>query len=341
MLAELGGQGVDLDLLGFGTDDLERLLALASAGMPGDDDAFDPTPPRVPLTRTGDLFLLGPHRLVCGDSRDGAAWELLMTIDGDANTAAGTMWTDPPYGIDLAGVALPSRGKTARTAIAGDLESEAPALLRAVFAQADRHLRPGAPLYIAGPGGRLGAAFAQEIVAAGWHLAQSLVWVKNGFVPGRSDYHYQHEVISYGWKPGAAHVWLGATDQATVIDDELNPATLSKPELIRLVKELRNARTTDVIREDKTLHNDMHPTMKPVKLITGMLANSTRRNDWVLDPFAGSGSTLVAAELLERRAALIELDPGYTDVIVQRWRTLRPTEQIVRVRDGGSVDLAP
>ena len=106
------------------------------------------------------------------------------------------------------------------------------------------------------------------------------------------------------------------------------------------MKELRNARTTDVIREAKTLHNDVHATMKPVGLITGMLANSTRRGDWVLDPFAGSGSTLVAAELLERRAALIELDPGYTDVIVRRWRTLRTTDQIVRVRDGERVDLA-
>ena len=102
------------------------------------------------------------------------------------------------------------------------------------------------------------------------------------------------------------------------------------------MKELRNARTTDVIHEDKTMHNDVHPTMKPVGLITRMLANSTRRGDWVIDPFAGSGSTLVAAELLERRAALIELDPGYADVIVQRWRTLRPTEHVVRVRDGES-----
>ena len=128
----------------------------------------------------------------------------------------------------------------------------------------------------------------------------------------------------------------GQPNQATVIDDEPNPATLSKPELVRPVKELRNARTTDVIHEDKTMHNDVHPTMKPVGLITRMLANSTRRGDWVIDPFAGSGSTLVAAELLERRAALIELDPGYADVIVQRWRTLRPTEHVVRVRDGES-----
>lgn len=164
--------------------------------------------------------------------------------------------------------------------------------------------------------------------------------MKNGFVPGRSDYHHQHEVITYGWKPGAAHVWLGATDQATVIDDEPNPATLSKPELVRLVQELRNARTTDVIHEAKTRHNDVHPTVKPVGLITRMLANSTRRDDWVIDPFAGSGSTLVAAELLERRAALTELDPGYADVIVRRWRTLRPTDQIVRVRDGRSVGIA-
>ncbi len=112
----------------------------------------------------------------------------------------------------------------------------------------------------------MASVFAQEIERVGWHLAQTLVWVKNSFMPGRSDYHYQHEAVFYGWKPGAAHVWLGATDQSSVMDDEAEIATLAKAALLALVKELRNARRTDVICEDKTRHNDLHPTMKPTTL---------------------------------------------------------------------------
>ena len=170
--------------------------------------------------------------------------------------------------------------------------------------------------------------------ATGWHLAQSLIWVKNSFVPGRADYHHQHEVILYGWKPGAAHPWLGALDRSTVVDGELDLARASRAELIGLVKELRSARRTDVVREDKTRHNELHPTMKPTGLVRQLLANSTRARDLVLDPFAGSGSTLVAAEQLGRRAALIELEPGFCDVVVRRWEALGPGNTARLVHDG-------
>ena len=121
-----------------------------------------------------------------------------------------------------------------------------------------------------------------------------------------------------------------------MIDNEPSLGALTKPELVALVKELRAARKTDVLREDKTRHNDLHPTMKPTGLIRQMLGNSTRRGDLVLDPFAGSGSTLVASELLGRVVAAIELEPRYCDVIFQRWLALDPVNIVVRVREGVS-----
>ena len=332
LLTELSARGTDVGILGFDKDQVERLLALVSATAQGDDADFDPTPPTVPEMLVGDLLLLGPHRLVCGDSRQASTWSLLMESGEDAGILADAMWTDPPYGVDLAGVALPSRGEG--LAIEGDLPHEVAPLLASVFPHANRWLKPGGPLYVAGPNGRTAVPFIEQIESVGWHLAQTLVWVKNSFVPGRADYHYQHEAIYYGWKPGASHQWLGALDQATAIDDEPDLGKLDRRELVELVKALRSARTTDVVREDKTRHNDLHPTMKPTGLIRQMLGNSTRRGDLVLDPFAGSGSTLVAAELMGRRVAAIELEPRFCDVVVRRWLDLDPLHAAQRVRDG-------
>jgi DNA modification methylase len=325
ILAGLKAEGVDIGLLGLASDHVERLLALVGLGDMKDDADFDPTPPRSAHSRPGDLYLLGEHRLVCGDGRDRGTWEALFaSLEG---APAQALWTDPPYGVEL---------ETAEgaPAIAGDTPTNAVPLLRAVLAQADRWLVAGAPVYITGPSGRLGALFAQLWEELGWHLAQSLIWVKNSFVPGRSDYHHQHEVILYGWKPGAAHTWLGALDRSTVVDEELDLAQASRAELVGLIKELRSARRTDVVREDKTRHNDLHPTMKPTGLIRQLLANSTRQGALVLDPFAGSGSTLVAAEQLGRRAALIELEPSFCDVIVRRWESLAPGNTAELVRGG-------
>ena len=337
MLADLGARGVDLEILGFDGDELERLLALAGAAAKGDDDDFDPTPPTVPESRLGDVYLLGPHRLVCGDSTDAATWERLFAHVGQ--DAVDALWTDPPYGVNLQVRSTERRmdpDKSKRTleedAFRGDRPEDLQPLLAATFPLADAHLRPGAPVYICGPHGPMARVFEEEIERVGWHHALSLAWVKNSFVPGRGDYHYQHEAIFYGWKRGAAHTWLGAPDRSTVIDDEPDVTHLRREELIALVKELRNARRTDVVREDKTLHNDLHPTMKPPGLIRTTLANSTRRGDVVLDPFAGSGSTMVACELMGRRAALIELEPRFCDVIVRRWEELSAGNRAELVR---------
>lgn len=154
------------------------------------------------------------------------------------------------------------------------------------------------------------------------------------FLVALTNYHHQHEAIYYGWKQGAAHTWIGGLDKASVVDHEPNIARMSRPELLALVKELRNVRATDVLREDKMRHNDLHPTMKPTGLIRQMLSNSTRRGDLVLEPFSGSGSTLVAAHLMGRRVAAIEVEPRFCDVVIRRWQELDPRHVAQRVRDG-------
>jgi DNA modification methylase len=332
ILHGLDAAGVDIGLLGFTSAEVERLLAQVGLGTSADDEGFDPTPPAEPTSRTGDVYKLGDHRLVCGDARDATTWDTLFAAIG-AQTAD-ALWTDPPYGVDLAGVALPSRGAARDLEIEGDLPNEMPPLLAQVFANCDQRLSPGSPFYITGPHSALARAFIDAIAGVGWHLAQTLVWVKNGFVPGRSDYHYQHEAIYYGWKAGAPHRWLGASDQSTVVDDESDITHLRREELLALVRALRNDRGTDVVRVDKTRHNDLHPTMKPTALVRQQLRNSTRRGDLVLDPFAGSGSTLVACELLGRRAALIELEPRFCDVIARRWSEFSPANRAELVRPG-------
>jgi DNA modification methylase len=316
---------VDIGLLGFTSDEVERVLALVGVGADADDEGFDPTPPADPTSRPGDVYLLGPHRLVCGDARDAATWDALVAALG--THTADAIWTDPPYGVDL----QVHPGETERPqgpgrtiqALAGDTADEVGPLLAQVWPQASAHLTAGGAIYVAGPSDEMGATFVRAFVGASWHLAQTLVWVKNGFVPGRADYHHQHELVYYGWTAGAAHQWLGAFDKSTVHDEEPDLQRMKRDELITLVQAMRNLRATDVVRVDKTRHNLLHPTMKPTALIRHMLANSTRRGDVVLDPFAGSGSTMVACELLGRRAALIELEPRFCDVIVRRWRSSR------------------
>jgi hypothetical protein len=322
ILQGLGASGIDIGLLGFTNDEVERFLALVGIGAQADDDAFDPTSPAEPASRPGDLYVLGPHRLICGDARDAVTWDRLFAALGVETADA--MWTDPPYGIDLQ--------VDGAAAMDGDRTDEIGPLLRATLPLADKRLMPGAPWYVCAPTGRTFAACQQEIGRVGWHHAQTLVWVKNSFVPGRADDHHQHEAVLYGWKRGAAHPWLAAPDQPTVIDDEPQVSRMKREELVALIKQLRNARGTDVVREDKTRHNDLHPTMKPTGLIRHMLANSTRRGDLVLDAFAGSGSTLVACELLGRRAAMIELEPRFCDVIARRWTELSAGNRAELVR---------
>lgn len=323
-LGDLRAEGFDLELTGFEADELDDLLVDLDDGPaatePADEDDVPPVDQAPPVARPGDVWRLGSHRVMCGDS---TSTEQIATLL--AGQRAACLWTDPPYNVNYESKA----GKIQNDHMADD---DFAAFLRAMYTAAIAHMEEGAPAYIAhADGGPMGIAFRQEFIRAGFKLAACLVWRKNQFTLGRSDYHWQHEPILYGWKPGAAHRWYGARDKASVfeLDSDVIKRTADGELQINLGETGIVIRGQDltvrtvhgtVFLEEKPKRSAEHPTMKPVALIERMLTNSTRRGDVVLDLFGGSGSTLIACEKLRREARLMELDARFVDVIVRRWQ---------------------
>lgn len=260
---------------------------------PSEDADAVPDLPDEPESKPGEVYELGPHRLVCGDSTD--ADTIALVMDGGK---ADCVWSDPPYGVsiqerDLQQAKVRGRRMDGKGVLNDDLDAGGiERLLRDSLGMALAHSKPGAAWYIASPPGNLFHTFGAVLHELGvWR--HTLIWVKDQFVMGRADYHYQHEAIFYGWVEGGAHTWVGDRKQSTVLN-------FPRPK--------RSAE---------------HPTMKPVALVEYLLANSTKRGGVVLDPFGGSGTTLLAADRLGRAARLVELDPRYCDVIRKRWEDSR------------------
>ena len=284
LLRSLGEQGSELSLLGFDDRSLQQLLDRLERGVTqGDPDAV-PEPPPEPISKPGDLWVLGSHKVLCGDSTKPDDIALLMSGEH-----ASALWTDPPYGVSYVGGT--DQHLTIRNDDAEGLES----LLSAAFGAIDNALAPGAAIYICHPAGAHSVTFGQRFLAQGWRLHETLVWVKDSLVLGHSDYHFRHEPIYFGYKDGkgrrgrGAAGWYGGNDATSVFE-------VPRPKV-----------------------SSDHPTAKPVGLIEPMLKNSSKTHAIVLDPFLGSGSTLVAAERLGRRCYGIELDAKYVDVAVRRW----------------------
>ena len=278
-LGELKGLGVDLGLTGFGELELENLLL-------GTDDDGDPdeapAPPAEPISRPGDLWICGEHRVLCGDATVRADVEKLL--DGELADMA---FTDPPYNVNYANSAKDKlRGKN-RPILNDALGEGFEALLHA--ASANMLAVTKGATYICMSSSELDT-LQKAFREAGGKWSTFVIWAKNTFTLGRADYQRQYEPILYGWKDGADHYWCGARDQG------------------------------DVWFFDKPMKNDLHPTMKPVALVERAIRNSSKSRDIVLDLFGGSGTTMIAAERTGRRARLIELDPKYVDVSVNRWQ---------------------
>lgn len=273
-LMELVELDFDIQEIGF---EMPQVLELETQ-----EEEELPEPPADPVTKLGDVWQLGEHRLICGDSLDLATYDKLL-----GEEKADMVWTDPPYGVSYVGKTKDALTIENDTLNPAELES----FLRDAFTSIFASTRPGACWYVAAPSGNLFQSFSIPLSELDvWK--HTLVWVKNVLVMGRADYHYRHESIFYGWTPGAAH----------------QPPADRKQDSVWEV--------------DKPRANKVHPTMKPVELITRAIQNSSRVGEIVLDSFGGSGSTLIAAEQTKRKARLIELDPKYCDVIVQRWETL-------------------
>ena len=332
LLKELDESDFDVSLTGFDADELGEMFGEVNTDeLKGDDFDAEETAEKisVPFTEPGDIWHIGRHRLLCGDSTVKADIDKLtegQKID--------VCFTDPPYNVNYEGTA----GKIQNDNMADD---DFLKFLIAAFDMIEYALKPGGGFYICHADSE-GLNFRKAVKAARLTLKQCLIWVKNSFVLGRQDYQWQHEPILYGWKDGAAHYFTDDRSNSTVIE-ELKTADIkkmTKSQLVETVKKLidecGNGQTpTTVIRENKPSRNADHPTMKPIRLVARCIQNSSRRGDKVIDLFGGSGSTLVASEQLQRTAYLMELDPRFCDVIVLRYiQTFGNESQVFLERDG-------
>ena len=281
-LSELKDAGFDLGLTGFSTEEWEALIAGEEQTQDGltDEDAV-PEVTETPVSKPGDIWVLGEHKLLCGDATKVDDYQALL-----GEELVDMAFTDPPYNVNYANTAKDKmRGKN-RPIMNDNLGEGFGSFL---FDACDNILtRTKGAVYIAMSSSELDTLQA-AFRAAGGKWSTFIIWAKNTFTLGRADYQRQYEPILYGWKDGADHYWCGARDQG------------------------------DVWNVKKPAKNDLHPTMKPVELVERAIRNSSKTRDLVLDPFGGSGSTLIACEKSGRRARLIELDPKYVDVIVKRW----------------------
>lgn len=270
-LAEI--QDINMEDFGF-LDEVEEL-------EPEEDD-YDIEPPEEPKAKRGDIYQLGRHRLMCGDSTSVTDVQALV-----GGRQIDLLLTDPPYNVDYTG-----KTKDALKIENDSMEDETfRQFLRDAFVTADTFMKPGACFYIWHADSE-GYNFRGACHDAGWTVRQCLIWVKNVMVMGRQDYQWKHEPCLYGWKAGAGHNWYSDRTQTTVLEF------------------------------DRPTRSELHPTMKPVALFDYEIRNSSKKGDAVLDLFAGSGTTLIACEQNGRDAYVMELDPRYVDVIVSRWEAL-------------------
>ena len=298
-LQSLQEDGFNIDITGFDPDALAEIMAGEETMVEGntDEDAV-PDLNETPISRAGDVWLLGAHRLLCGDSTDATSYAVLM-----ADEKAAMVFTDPPYGVNYANSAKDKMRGTHRPILNDNLGEDFEPFLQAALTPMLAYC--AGATYIAMSSSELDT-LQSAFRAAGGKWSTFIIWAKNTFTLGRADYQRQYEPILYGWPEGQTHHWCGDRDQG------------------------------DVWHIKKPQKNDLHPTMKPVELVERAIRNSSRPGDIVLDPFGGSGTTLIAAEKSGRKARLIELDPKYVDVIVRRWEDFTGQTAIREAADQGA-----
>jgi DNA modification methylase len=258
--------------------------------LEAEEDDFDTTPPEVPITVLGDLYEIGEHRLLCGDSTQTDTFENLMQGE-----FADMVVTDPPYNVAYEG----------KTKDALTIENDSMGnddfykFLYDFYSALSTAVKKGGAIYVWHASSEI-INFGKAMVDAGWLLKQQLIWVKNTMVMGRQDYQWKHEPCLYGWLKGDSHKWYSDRKQTTLIE-------FNKPS-----------------------RNGEHPTMKPIGLFAYQIGNSSKVGDIVIDAFGGSGTTMVACEQLKRKSRIIEFDPKYCDVIIKRMIKLDPSVTVKR-----------
>lgn len=320
VLPELDG----LDMSGFDIDWGTEEETSQEEGE-AEEDNFEPQPRAIPNIQRGDVILLGRHKLLCGDSTKAEDIDRLM-----AGVEADLYITDPPYNVGLGqenGHALrPSEAKQLHRRTDGlvidndafENEEEFISFLEKCYNNTMPHLKAGAPFYIWYADSHA-YSFLKASEKAKMTIRQNLIWVKSSFAFGRQDYQWRHESCLYGWKDGAGHYFVDDRSLSTVYDDNADIDKMTKSEMQAMLHELLEKKATDVLYEAKPNYNDLHPTMKPVKLIGRLIRNSSKPDDIVLDTFGGSGTTLIACEQLGRTCHIVEYDPSYAECIIDRY----------------------
>lgn len=339
LLVELDLGDYDISVTGFDNHDLEDLIELTDFEPEASDDGFDTeaayghSVSEGPMVKQGEIWQLGRHRLMCGDATDINDVKKLM-----GGEMMDLIITDPPYNVNYeekaASLNAWRTNNNGSMAIENDVMGDGAFyefLLRA-FKNMEIFMREGAAIYVFHADIE-GFTFRHAFNDAGLKMSQVLIWEKNNFVLGRQDYQWRHEPVLYGWKQGAKHYFVNDRTQDTVIlEDDVDFEVMKKTELIQYIKDMmhRYADQTTVIYEKKPMSNSMHPTMKPIELIAKFMKNSSKKGWNVGDFFGGSGSTLMAAEQLERNAFLMEYDEHYASVIIKRWEDFTG-QQAVRI----------
>lgn len=313
---ELAGLTIDMSMFGF------EIEPEAEDDEFDVEEAIEEIQQEEPTSKPGDIYQLGGHRLMVGDSTDRDMVKALMNGE-----RADCVVTDPPYNVAIEN----SQGMTIENDNMGSAEFKE--FLTKAFKAMSDSLKPGGAFYV-WYASREHLNFESALNAVGLTVRQQLIWVKNALVLGRQDYQWKHEPCLYGWKDGDSHYFVDDRTQETVVEDKPNINKMSKDQLKAYVKELLEDRvSTTVLKEDKPAKNTDHPTMKPLKLLSRQIKNSTKKQELVLDLFGGSGSTLIACEQLNRRCNMMEYDPVYADVIIKRWEKLTG-RKAERIKDG-------
>lgn len=301
-------QSIDLDTSFYGFDEIEE----PEIDIQDDDfDIEDIEPIVEPKSKRGEIYKLGNHYLMCGDSTNPDDVDKLMN-----GAVADLVVTDPPYNVAISN----SQGMTIENYDMSDENFKE--FLNKSFYNLNKNLKEGGAFYV-WLASKEHINFETALNNNGLYVRQSLIWVKQHFNLGRQDYKWKHEPCLYGWKDGASHYFIDEFNHSTVFEDKIDFDSLKKEEAIQMLKDIyEDGISTTVIHEDKPTMNDLHPTMKPLRLLARLIRNSSKENEKVLDLFGGSGSTLITCEQLNRQCYMMEYDPVYADVIIDRWETL-------------------
>jgi DNA modification methylase len=294
-LADLKNEDFNIDLIGFEDQELEKIFSsLYNNDEDGENEEI-PEAEENPISKSGDVWLLGKHKLICGDSCKAETYQNLL-----GNELADMLFTDPPYNVNY-GDHLPENYKNSiinKTKILNDNLGEDFGKFLSDFCRNALSVTKGA-CYICMSRSEL-QTLHKAFIDAGGRFSAFIIWVKNAFTLGRSDYQRQYEPILYGWKNNHDRYWCGARDQS------------------------------DIWFYNRPIKNDLHPTMKPIELCKRAILNSSKTDDIILDCFGGSGSTLIASEQTSRRCRMIELDQKYVDVIIKRWQNLTGKDAVLQ-----------